>query len=89
MGVHIRLQRRGSTHKPFYHVVAADQKSPRDGKFLEKLGYYNPKTEPSTIELKEDRVQHWYQKGAQLTNATKKLAKIKAIKLERQTLEKK
>ena len=89
MGVHIRLQRRGSTHSPFYHVVAADQRSPRDGKFLEKLGYYNPKTEPSTIELKEDRVQYWYSKGAQFTNTTKKLAKIKSIKLERQKVEQK
>ena len=83
MAVHIRLQRRGSTHRPFYHVVAADQRSPRDGKFIEKLGYYDPGTTPSLVELKSDRIQHWYEKGAQLTDATKRLVNIKKIKLTR------
>ena len=83
MGVHIRLQRKGSTHSPFYHVVATDQRNPRDGRFIEKLGYYDPKGEPSTIELKEDRLQHWYKLGAQLTDAAKKLVKIKKIPLSR------
>ena len=85
MAVHIRLQRRGSIHRPFYHLVAADQRSPRDGRFLEKLGYYDPKPQPSTIELKAERLQHWYSKGAQLTDAAKALLKAKKIQLTRQS----
>ena len=85
MAVTIRLQRKGSTHRPFYHLVACDQRKPRDGRFLEKLGYYDPNTDPSTIEIKADRAQHWYGLGAQLTNATTKLMKAKKIKLERNT----
>jgi small subunit ribosomal protein S16 len=85
MAVHIRLQRRGTTHRPFYHVVAADHRCARDGRFIEKIGYYDPLKNPSIIELKEDRVQHWYKKGAQLTPATKKLVKIKEISLSRAT----
>jgi small subunit ribosomal protein S16 len=83
MAVHIRLQRRGTTHRPFYHVVAADHRCPRDGKFIEKLGYYDPLKNPSIVELKEERIQQWYEKGAQLTPATKKLVKIKNISLAR------
>ena len=66
MALTLRLQRHGSTHRPFYHLVAADSRSPRDGRFIEKLGYYDPNQEPSVIEMKEDRVQYWYQNGAQL-----------------------
>ena len=87
MSVQIRLQRRGAIHKPFYHVVATDKRNARDGRFLEKLGYYDPKTEPSTVELKADRVQHWYGRGAQLSNAAEQLVKIKKLKLERSTQE--
>ena len=83
MAVHIRLQRHGSTHRPFYHVVAADHRKPRDGRFIEKLGYYDPNREPSVIELKSDRVQYWFSKGAQLSTAAEKLVKIKEINLER------
>jgi small subunit ribosomal protein S16 len=83
MAVHIRLQRRGNTHNPFYHVVAADQRMKRDGRFIEKLGYYDPNTEPSTIVMKEDRVQHWYSKGAQMTETVEKLVKIKKFNLSR------
>ncbi|MDD9951569.1 MAG: 30S ribosomal protein S16 [Zetaproteobacteria bacterium] len=83
MAVHIRLQRRGSTHRPFYHLVATDSRSPRDGRFIEKLGYYDPKGEPSTVEVKADRLQHWYSKGAQLSDAVAKLVKIKSIALSR------
>ncbi|MBP6219276.1 MAG: 30S ribosomal protein S16 [Oligoflexales bacterium] len=88
MAVHIRLQRRGSPHKPFYHVVAADHRKPRDGQFIEKLGYYDPNTEPSTIVLKADRVQHWYGKGAQLTGAAEKLVKAQKMVLNRDVLPK-
>ena len=87
MAVHIRLQRRGNTHNPFYHVVAADQRMKRDGRFIEKLGYYDPNTEPSTIVVKEDRVQYWYSKGAQLTETVAKLVKIKKLALTRETTE--
>jgi small subunit ribosomal protein S16 len=83
MAVHIRLQRKGSTHRPFYHVVATDHRSARDGRFIEKLGYYDPKTEPSTIEIKEDRLQHWYSQGAQLTNSCQKIVNKKNIQLSR------
>ncbi len=83
MAVHIRLQRRGTTHRPFYHVVAADHRCRRDGRFIEKLGYYDPKSEPSTVELKGDRIHHWYSKGAQLTDAVKSLIKVKKIDLSR------
>lgn len=83
MAVHIRLQRKGNTHRPFYHMVATDHRNPRDGRFIEKLGYYDPMANPSIIELKEDRVQFWYGKGAQLTKAAEKLVKLKKYKLER------
>ena len=83
MAVHIRLQRKGAPHRSFYHVVAADHRSRRDGRFLEKLGFYDPNTEPSTINLKEDRVQFWYGKGAQLSTAIKSLVKVKKLKLNR------
>ena len=83
MSVHIRLQRHGSTHRPFYHVVAADTRAPRDGKFLEKLGYYDPNHEPSQIVLKSDRLQYWYERGAQLTNTAQKLVKAQKIELSR------
>ena len=84
MSVHIRLQRKGSIHRPFYQLVAADHRSPRDGRFIEKLGFYNPAHEPSTIELKDDRLQHWYGKGAQLSETVNKLLKAKGVKLSRE-----
>ena len=84
MAVHIRLQRKGNTHRPFYHVVATDQRNPRDGRFIEKLGYYDPNCEPSLIELKDERLQHWYGRGAQLTDTVSKLVRAKHIKLTRE-----
>ena len=83
MAVSIRLQRRGATHRPFYHIVATDRRNPRDGRFIEKLGYYNPGTEPSTIEVKEERLQYWYGVGAQVTDSVQKLLKAKKVKAER------
>lgn len=83
MGVQIRLQRKGATHRPFYHLVVTDKRSPRDGKFIEKLGYYDPNAEPSIIELKSDRIQHWYGLGAQLSETAQKLVKISKIELSR------
>jgi small subunit ribosomal protein S16 len=62
--VRLRLRRIGLKGQPTYRVVAADSESPRDGRFLEILGFYNPRTEPATIHLKEDRVFHWMKNGA-------------------------
>jgi small subunit ribosomal protein S16 len=63
--VRIRLRRIGLKGQPSYRIVAADKESPRDGRFLEILGFYNPRTEPATIQLKEDRIYHWMSNGAQ------------------------
>ncbi len=71
--VRIRLRRTGKTGQPSYRIVAADKESPRDGKFLEILGYYNPRTEPATIVVHEDRVYHWLKNGAQLTESVEQL----------------
>ena len=62
--VRIRLRRIGLKGQPSYRIVAADKESPRDGRFLEILGFYNPRTEPSTLTVKEDRVFHWMKNGA-------------------------
>lgn len=86
MAVSIRLQRHGSTHKPFYHVVATDRKNPRDGRFIEKLGYYDPNAEPSIMHLDEVRAQHWYQNGAELSPAVATIIKKKKIVLSRKPL---
>ena len=83
MAVTLRLARHGSTHRPFYHVVAADSRKARDGRYLEKLGYYDPNKEPSIIELKEDRVQHWFGNGATVSPTVSKLLKIKNVELKR------
>jgi small subunit ribosomal protein S16 len=71
--VRIRLRRIGSRRQASYRVVAADKESPRDGKFLEILGHYNPRTDPSTIVLKEDRVYDWISKGAQPSDSVVKV----------------
>lgn len=63
--VRIRLTRKGLRNQPTYRIVVADIESPRDGKFLEILGFYNPRTEPHTIQVKEDRLFHWLKNGAQ------------------------
>jgi small subunit ribosomal protein S16 len=67
--VRIRLRRVGSRNQASYRVVVADKESPRDGRFLEVVGHYNPRTEPSTIVLKDDRVFYWLSVGAQPTEA--------------------
>jgi len=64
MAVRIRLQRRGTHKRPFYHIVVADQRAPRDGRFIEKVGTYNPLREPAEITLKTDRYDQWVGKGA-------------------------
>ncbi len=71
--VRIRLRRVGAKGQPSYRIVAADKESPRDGRFLEIVGFYNPRTEPATIRLKEDRIYDWMSKGAQLSDAAEQV----------------
>ena len=79
MAVRIRWTRVGSKKNPIYRVVVADQRSPRDGKFIEIVGRYNPQTEPSTIELDEEKVRAWLDKGAQPSDAVARLLKAKNV----------
>ncbi len=83
MSVNVRLSRHGTRNRPFYHVVATDHRMRRDGRFIEKLGTYDPNQEPSFIDVKEDRLQFWYERGAGLSSTVAKLLKAKNIKLER------
>jgi small subunit ribosomal protein S16 len=71
--VRIRLRRVGAKNQPSYRVVVADGRSPRDGRFIEKIGFYNPRTEPSTIEIDEERALHWLGSGAQPSGAVQRL----------------
>lgn len=71
--VRIRLRRVGLKKQPSYRIVVADKESPRDGRFLEIVGYYNPRTEPSTVNVEEDRVYDWISKGAQPSESVKKI----------------
>jgi small subunit ribosomal protein S16 len=75
MSVRVRLTRVGSKKNPIWRVVVSDQRSPRDGRFIETIGHYNPQTEPSTIVIDEERFQHWVSRGAQPTNTVKQLVK--------------
>jgi small subunit ribosomal protein S16 len=79
MAVKLRLTRVGSKKNPIYRVVATDARSPRDGKFLEIVGRYNPQTEPSTIEFDEAKVKDWLGKGAQPSETVARLLKAKNI----------
>ena len=71
--VRIRLRRVGAKGQPSYRIIAADKEAPRDGRFLEILGFYNPRTNPSTIQVKEDRVFDWMSKGAQLSDSAEQV----------------
>ena len=73
MSAKIRLQRHGKKGQPFYHIVVADSRSPRDGRFIEKLGTYNPLTNPAQINIKFDRALYWYSVGAQPTDTARSL----------------
>ena len=79
MAVRMRLTRVGSKKNPIYRVVVADSRSPRDGKFIEIVGRYNPQTQPSTIEIDEVKVKDWISKGAQPTDSVKRLMKAQGI----------
>ncbi|HKJ27127.1 MAG TPA: 30S ribosomal protein S16, partial [Anaerolineales bacterium] len=73
--VRLRLRRVGRKKQPSYRIVAADREAPRDGRFLEIVGFYNPRTEPETVTLKEDRVFHWLSVGAQPSDAVARILK--------------
>ena len=75
MSVRVRLTRVGSKKNPIWRVVVADQRSPRDGRFIETIGQYNPQTEPSTIRIDAERYDHWVARGAQASNTVKQLMK--------------
>ena len=75
MAVRLRLQRHGKKGKPFYHLVAADARAKRDGRFIEKLGTYNPNTNPATIEVVHDRALHWLQVGAEPSDTARAILK--------------
>ena len=71
--VKIRLQRQGAKKAPFYHIVVADSRSPRDGKVIEKIGTYNPMTDPATIVVEKEKVEAWVKNGKKMTDSVKAL----------------
>jgi len=73
MAVKIRLKRIGAKKNPFYRIVVADSRSPRDGRFIEELGYYDPLKEPAEIKIDEEKARNWLGKGAQLTDTARDL----------------
>ncbi|WP_349948086.1 30S ribosomal protein S16 [Lacrimispora sp. BS-2] len=79
MAVKMRLKRMGQKKAPFYRIVVADSRSPRDGRFIEEIGYYDPTTEPSVIKFNEENAKKWLTAGAQPTEVVSKLLKIAGI----------
>jgi small subunit ribosomal protein S16 len=79
MAVKLRLQRKGRTKAPFYHIVVADARSPRDGRFIEKIGTYNPLTVPATIELNREKAYQWLMNGAQPTDTVRAILRFKGV----------
>lgn len=75
MSVKIRLKRMGAKKKPFYRIVVADSRSPRDGRFIEEIGYYDPLKNPAEIKVDQARAEDWLKKGAQLTDTARSLFK--------------
>lgn len=75
MAVKIRLRRMGARNNPFYRVVVADSRSPRDGRFIEELGYYDPKSNPAVVNINKEKAEEWIKKGAQPTDTVKRLLK--------------
>jgi len=73
MAVKIRLRRMGAHKAPFYRIVVADSRSPRDGKFIDEIGYYNPLTEPVEVKINEEKANEWLSNGAQPTDVVKRL----------------
>jgi small subunit ribosomal protein S16 len=79
MAVKIRLKRMGAKKKPFYRIVVADSRSPRDGKFIEELGYFDPLKEPAEIKINEEKAKSWISNGAQPTDTVKALLKKSGV----------
>jgi len=73
VAVRIRLRRMGAKNRPFYRLVVADSRSPRDGRFIEEIGYYDPTTEPATLSVKQDRALEWLRRGAQPSDTARAL----------------
>ena len=87
MAVKIRLQRHGKKDSAFFHVVVADGRAPRDGKFIEKLGVYNPNTNPATIDINFDSTLKWVQTGAELTDTARAILSYKGVLMKKHLLE--
>ena len=87
MPVKIRLARHGRKARPIYHIVVADSRAPRDGKYIEKLGLYNPNTNPATIDLEFERALDWLQKGAQPTDTCRSLLSKKGVLMKKHLLD--
>ena len=79
MPVRLRLTRKGAKKKPFYRIVAADSEAPRDGKFLEVLGYYDPLKDPAQVKMDEDKVRKWIQRGAKVSDTVGSLLRKKGV----------
>ena len=79
MAVRIRLRRTGGKGQASYRIVVADRHSPRDGRFLENVGHYNPRTDPATFEINDERVRHWLEHGAQPSDAVARLLEKKGL----------
>lgn len=86
--VKIRLKRMGAKRRPFYRLVVADARSPRDGRFIEQLGYYDPLTDPATVKIDEDKVLAWLGKGAQPSESARILLKREGVLERHATLRK-
>ena len=86
MSTRIRLQRHGKKGKPFYHIVVADQRSKRDGRLIEKLGTYNPNTNPATIEINFDSAVNWMLKGAQPSDTARAILSYKGVMMKKHLL---
>lgn len=86
MPVKLRLQRHGKKNKPFYHIVAADARAPRDGKFIERIGSYNPNTNPATIDIDVDAALKWLANGAQPTDTARAILSYKGVMYKKHLL---
>ena len=85
MPIRIRLTRRGAKKKPFYRIVVASSEAPRDGRFIEILGTYNPLVDPAIVKIKSERLQYWVQQGAKPTDTVRSLIRKQNIALQRDT----
>ena len=86
MATKIRLQRHGRKGYAFYHIVIADSRAPRDGRFIERIGSYNPNTNPATMDLKFDRALYWIQTGAQPTDTVRNILSVEGVMLKKHLL---